>query len=361
MKERLTAVKELVRRVLPWAGFPVFYVFCLLLFFTWTFPFDRLKERIVLGYNAQQRTGGSQQELQVDDLSSSWITGLKLHGVRLISPSSDPTKPPTEIKIDEATVRVSLLGLLVGNKDVTFHVGAFGGTIDGSLEQHGKAKSIDVDIDGVDVGRVPQIADTFGGLPVQGTLSGSIKLDVPGEEKDKPLSTPKTSGVVTLEIAEMAIGDGKAKIKIPMFPGGAPMELGLPRLNVGGFAFVAEAKEGVLTIKKFGAGGKDLELQGDGRLALREPWPDTGLDLNVRMKVNDSFRGKSDTTKTIFGAPGSSSALFDPIEIKKGVPISKAKRPDGFYAWHFRGSLAHPDYTPAATAAFATPGVKGSP
>ena len=93
MKERLTAVKELVRRVLPWAGFPVFYVFCLLLFFTWTFPFDRLKERIVLGYNAQQRAGGSQQELQVDDLSSSWITGLKLHGVRLISPSSDPTKP----------------------------------------------------------------------------------------------------------------------------------------------------------------------------------------------------------------------------------------------------------------------------
>jgi type II secretion system protein N len=352
VKERLAQLKELARKVAPKVGFPIFYLFCFVLFCSWSFPFERLKERIVLGYNAAQRAGGSQQELEIDDISSSWITGVTMHGVRLVSPPSEPLKPPSEFKIDDATLRISLLGLLVGNRDLSFKVHAFGGTVDGSYDDHGKSHSIAVDIDGIDIGKMPPVVDTFGGLPVQGTLAGAIKLDMPPEEKIA--GTPKTNGQVSLEITDMAIGDGKTKIKIPMFG-----ELPVPRLNVGSFAFVGEAKDGVLNVKKFGSGGKDLELAGDGRMQLRDQWMETGLDLNVRVKVNDAFRGKSDMTKLVFGAPGTNSAIFDTFEIKKGVQISKAKRSDGFYAWHFRGQLGHPDYAPAGGGSFPAAPSKG--
>ena len=91
-------------------------------------------------------------------------------------------------------------------------------------------------------------------------------------------------------------------------------------------------------------------------MQLREQWAETGLDLNVRVKINHAFKTKSETTKLVFGAPGSTSALVDTLEIKKGMPVSKAKRPDGFYAWHFRGLLAHPDYSPAGSGPPAPPG-----
>jgi type II secretion system protein N len=353
VKERLTQLKELAKKVAPKVGFPIFYLFVFILFLSWCFPYDRLKERIMLGYNAAQHAAGSNQELQIEDMTSSWITGVAMHNVKLTAPAppGDATKGPSELKIDEATLRVSLLGLLVGNKDLTFHVHAFGGTVDGKYDDYGKSHSVGVEINDVDIGKIPQVVDTFLGLPVQGTLVGSIQLDMPPE--DKIGGTPKTNGSVQLAIADMSIGDGKSKIKIPMFG-----ELAVPRLNVGAFAFVGEAKDGVLTVKKFGAGGKDLELQGDGRMQLREPFGETGLDLNVRIKVNDAFRGKTDMTKLVFGAPGTDSAIFDTFEIRKGVPISKAKRSDGFYAWHFRGQVAHPDYAPAGGGSLpASPGV----
>src|SRR5439155_3274698 len=47
--------KERIKKFAPWVGFPIFYLFCLVLFASWTFPYDKLKERIVLSYNQQQR------------------------------------------------------------------------------------------------------------------------------------------------------------------------------------------------------------------------------------------------------------------------------------------------------------------
>ena len=64
MKELLPQLKELARKVAPKVGFPIFYLFCFVIFCSWTFPYDRLKERLILGYNAGQRAAGSQQQLE---------------------------------------------------------------------------------------------------------------------------------------------------------------------------------------------------------------------------------------------------------------------------------------------------------
>jgi len=321
------AVKERIKKIAPWVGFPIFYLFCLVIFAAWTFPNDKLKERIILSFNQQQREAGGNQELKIDELSVWRVSGVDAKGVRLISAPTEAGKAPSEIRIDEARARVSLLGLLIGNKDINFHVEAFGGTVDGSYDDHGKERRIEVEVEDVDLAMADPIKELIG-VPVEGKIGGEIKLTMP----EAKLS--KANGTVTLEAKDVAVGDGKAKLK------GA---LALPRLQVGNLTINAEAKEGVLRVAKLAAGGKDLELQGEGRVQLRETMPDSLCDVNVRFKINDNYRTKSDITKSLFGAPGSTMPALFELDPK----VKQSKRQDGFYGWHMRGALGKPDFDPA--------------
>jgi type II secretion system protein N len=327
MKERL---KILAKKWAPRVAFPIFYVVCFFVFVSWTFPYDKLKERLVVGFNAQQRATNGSQELQIDELGSWWVTGVKAKGIHILSAPTEPDKPPGDLKIDEARARISILGLLVGNKDVSFKLDAFGGKVSGSYDDKGKEKSVEVSFEAVDLGQIDPLTQLLG-LPIEGKLDGSIKLEMPEGKASKG------SGTVALEAQDAAVGDGKTKIK---------GTLALPRLNVGTLSFSAEAKDGILKITKFGAGGKDIELSGDGRVQMRELATDSGIDVNVKFKVNDGYRSKNDVTKSLFGAPGSTApALFELADPK----VKQSKRADGFYGWHLRGTLGRPDFAPAPT------------
>ena len=324
-------MKERLLKLAPWIGFPIFYLVCLVLFASWTFPYETLKERIILSFNQQQRETNGQQELRIESLGSHWLSGVHAKGVHLVSPPSEVGKPPSDMKLDDVRARVSLLGLLVGNRVVSFKVSAFCGTIDGDYDDHGKEKRIDVDVDGIDIGQVEPITQALG-VPLEGKITGQVKLTLPEGKASK------ANGAVTLESADTAVGDGKAKIK------GVP--LALPKMNLGALTLAAEAKEGILRVSKLAAGGKDIELSGEGRIQLREIASDSLCDVNLRFKVNDSYKGKNDTTKSIFGAPGATTGAMLDYDPK----VKQSKRPDGFYGWHMRGQLGKPEFDPAPTA-----------
>jgi type II secretion system protein N len=264
-------------------------------------------------------------------MTGHWLTGLKIKGVHILSAASDPTKPPVEIKLEDATARISVLGLLVGNQDTSFRVDAFGGTIKGSHDLHGKDRRVELELMDVDVGQIQAITDLLG-LPMEGKMSGTINLLMPEGKASKG------SGAVQIEIKDVAIGDGKAKLK------GA---LALPRLAVGDLTLTGEAKDGVLKITKLGATGKDLELSGEGRIGMRDLATESLADIQLRFKINDGYRTKSDIAKSLFGAPGSNIPPLFELDPK----VKQSKRPDGFYAWTIRGPLGRPDFVPAAGAA----------
>ena len=236
------------------------------------------------------------QELQIDDLSGYWLSGVRMSGVTLLTASPEAGKTPTKIEIDEATARYSLLALLVGYSDINFDAFAFGGEASGSYDVGGKDRSVDVTLDSIDVGQAPAARRSFG-RPARRQARRRGALD------DARRKGVQGNGSVSLEIQDASVGDGKAKIK------GA---LALPKIDVGTLTFAADAKDGVLKITKLVAGGKDLEVQGDGRITMRELATDSLLDLQVRFRINDAYRAKSDITKSLFGAPGSNApALFE--------------------------------------------------
>jgi len=325
MKERLLKYAKYAGPV----GYPIFYVVCLLVFASLCFPYGKLRERIVASYNAQQRglPPASQQELQIEDMGGYWLTGVKMTNVALLSAPTEPGKQPSRLQIDDLTARYQILPMLVGSSTVNFDADAFGGEASGSYTK-GKDTAIDVALDGIDIGHVQPLVDLLG-VPLSGHLGGTVRLTLPEGKASKG------SGSVSLEMKDTTVGDGKAKIK------GA---FALPKVNVGTLTFSAEAKDGVLKIGKFLAGGNDIEFQGDGRIVMRELAADSLVDAQVRFKINDAYRTKSDVTKSLFGAPGSNApALFELADPK----VKQAKRSDGFYAFTVRGPLAKPEFSPA--------------
>jgi type II secretion system protein N len=322
--------KVRLRRWAPKAGYPVFYLWCLFIFISWTFPYDKLRDRIVTQFNAQQSKSRSPQELQIDELDSSFVTGVKMKGVRLISPPAEAGKAPSVISIDEARARISLLGLMVGNKDISFKVDAFDGTIKGGFEDTGKNRDLDVEFDSVDVGRIDLITANIG-FPIDGKLGGALKLAMPEGKASK------ANGSIDLEIKDMNAGNAKElTVKTPLGP------FTLPRLKIGTFTITGEAKEGVLKITKIVAQGGDVDVSGDGRVQLRENANDAHLDINLKFKINDAYKTKNDKTKLLFGAPGSKEKPMLEMDPK----MAKAKTPDGFYTLKVSGTLGKPDVRP---------------
>ncbi|MFO0673623.1 MAG: type II secretion system protein GspN [Polyangiaceae bacterium] len=325
-------MKERLKRLAPKLGYPLLYVVCLVVFATWVMPYARLRDRIVAQFNALQKPGAGAQELQIDELSSSWLTGLKAKGVHLFVASSDASKPPAELKVDEAKARVSILSALVGNRSVSFDVDAFDGHVEGSYSERGKDREVEVDIKGIELGQAEILAAMLS-VPLEGKLTGTVKITMP-EGK-----AAKGSGNVALELEGAAVGKGKEfELAVPNMG-----KLALPRLTIGNLTIQAEAKEGILRINKLAAGGKDLDLNGEGRIQMRELATDSIADINLTLKIADAYKTKNDKTKSIFGEPGKSGLLdFDP-------KVKQMKRPDGSYSVRLAGPLSKMQPMPGTT------------
>lgn len=324
--------RELLKKWAPRLGYPVFYLFCLVVFLSWTFPYDKLRDRVVATFNAQQQKTSAPQRLAIGELESSWLTGVKAKDVRLTTPSSDPTKPDAKIVLDEVRARISLFGLLAFNKDVSFHIDAFDGVIKGSFEDSGKERKVDVTFENVDMSKIDAIASAAG-FPLEGKLDGTVTFQLPEGKASKG------NGKVKLDIKDMYAGTAKElTVKTPLGP------FTLPRLKVGTFTVEGDAKDGVLKLSKIGASGGDVEVNGEGRVQLRENANDAGLDAQLKFKINDAYRNKNDKTKMLFGAPG---AKEKPM-LEMDPRMAKAKTSDGFYGLNVKGTLGRPDVQPAA-------------
>ena len=339
-------MKERLRRVAKWAVYPAFYFACLALFGYLTFPFGLLKDRVIAEVARRGKPG---QRLEIETLSSYWFSGIELTHVKLILPPDDPTPSfsysggsgdfsgglpasaaPKEmvVAIDEAHARVRLLPLLIGRVRVDFWASAMGGEISGVIPISSAGGDVEVELTKVELGKIEPLAQLLG-LPIKGTATGKLALSI----ADGKLS--KADGTLDLTVADILVGDGKTKIQ---------GILELPAMRVGTLALTAEAKEGVLKVTKLAAQGADVELIGDGRVTMKEPWNDSQSDLYLRFKFTDAYRTKNETTKSLLGDP--TSALPGLIEMQ--VPkMKKAKRADGFYGWHMHGVLKNPRFDPS--------------
>jgi type II secretion system protein N len=321
-----------VKKWIAWAGYPLAY-FCLLACFARaTFPFDRLRDRIVGDFNAHQAPSS---RLRIGDMSGYWLAGIEASNIELTQApkSKSPTEPadakPKVMTVDSAHVSLSLLRLLIGTTAVSFGAGAFGGELSGTIANGSNEQTYDFDLEKLDVGRVPFLDDLVG-LPMKGTMAGQTELAL----ADRLWA--KSEGKVGFTIAGLKVGDGKAKVL---------NAIALPEISVGKVDFAASVMAGRLKIEKLAAKGSDLDLGVEGGIRLKDPLGTSMLDLTLKFRFSDTYRDKNDTTRALLGAPGSTSpALFE-----LNPQVQRSKRADGYYGWRIGGTLDHPTFEPSAT------------
>jgi len=358
-------------RLAKWAprvAYPLAYLVALGVFVNVTFPNEVLKERIIREFDAKQGPTGKYR-LEIGEVSPYWLSGIEGKQIRLVpiarpgaSSSGEGAEAiPAETEAGEQTseatagatatatatagvkgaeaaadsgamvidsfyVSVSVLRYLFGTTKVALSVDAFGGDIEGSFERSEASQKLSLKLSEIDVGRAPMLASAVG-LPMLGSLDGSIEVEIPGGKIDK------ASGSVTLNISNLAVGDGKAKIL---------QVIALPKVDVGTVSIEGTITEGNLRVTKLTASGKDLQVEADGKVKLREPFDASSLDLNLRFKFAEAYQNRNDVTKGVFGT-GSTPGLMD-----MDPKVKRAKRPDGFYGWRVMGTLSSPAFTPAA-------------
>lgn len=312
-----------LRRILIGVGYGGAYFFLLVVFFYLTFPYDRLKDRLVRDFNARQ-TGPDPMRLEIDEIDSYWLSGIEAEGVRLLSKNDAAAGKSKKTKvtgIDHVHARLSILSLLVGRRSVSFGADAFGGTVAGTISDSDAEREVDVEIEALDLGQTPLLAGILG-IPLAGALSGSIELVSP----EARLS--KAEGKIGLKVAGLSVGDGKAKIRDI---------IALPKLDAGELVLAAEVKAGQVKVTQLSANGPDLELAAEGNIRLRDQPDQSYLNLTTEFKFTDRYTNKDDITKALFGKSGA----FD-LDPKN----RRAKRPDGFYAWRVSGALSRPVFAP---------------
>lgn len=345
--QRVEMLKEKLRTYGPWVGYASFFFWAFVLFVYWTFPYDRVRDRIISEFERSQRVppGGARQTLTIGKLEPSWFTGVVLKDIALTTYPADPSKPTSVLRADEVRARVSFGSLFSSAKDLSFSAKALGGTIEGSVTHKLSAnpsptppgkkdtgpkydRTIKMEIDGISLAELGPLRDAIG-TAVGGTLKGSIDVTY-GETR-----IDKANGTVSLEVENFWVSDGKTPFKIPALKAVFGSEdITLPQINIGNVPVQVSVKNGVATIEKMEGKGKDLELGVDGRIVLRESVPESDLGVNLRFKFNDSYKKKGESTAGLL------------LILDSEPKLRASKRPDGFYALRVHGPLGNPVVAP---------------
>lgn len=274
--------QTILRRVVL---YPLWFFACFVTFAYCTFPYDRVRDRI----ESEVERAMPGADLEIVDLSPSWVTGVELTGVSLTLPAEEEGERPTVLSLPEVSARVGLLDALAGTTSVSFfaELGG-GGTIEGAFSDSETQTAVRAHLDGIALQRVGPLR-RYLSLPIAGTLGGDVDVTIADE-------VASTTGQVTLTIAGLSIGDGRARVEIPGMRSGITVE----QLDAGDLNLRMEIERGVGRIQQLTASSDDIDLRGAGTVRLLRPIRMSGVDVVMRFEVKPPYRERNDRTRAIF-------------------------------------------------------------
>jgi type II secretion system protein N len=313
-----------MKRAVPILGYVSWFLSCFVLFAVLTFPLDGLRPLIVaeaekaLG-KGQQGTHGVDPVVQIGALSSR-IVGVSAERVHVQLASREP-EPGPAFDFDRLTVKLGLFSLLTGKPSVSVSADLYGGSVDATVQLTDKnaVQAIDVDIDKVDVGKVPA-AMAMVGVAVAGRIEGRATVDM-GKLPDKD-----AAGKIDLAIKGIAIGPGK----LSLVPGGFELE---EPIRLGDLVAQVSIKEGNGTIDSLRlANSPDVEAEVKGTLGVRPKLEQTRLDIDGYFRPTADFLTRNKKIQ-------SALEIGEKLTLPGAPSLGKSKDDEGRYHFSARGAV----------------------
>ena len=285
--------------------YPLFFLACLVFFVIQGFPVGVIQGRIER--EAQRRLGLKMTFGSMDIL---FPNGLEATDVRLMK-EGEEGKPGLAILLTRASARISLLGLLAGDKDISFAAELLSGKIEGDLSLGDEVQKIDAEIHSVDLGRLPIWPDVLG-LPLAGKVTGRLEMNV------TPKDIKTTRGNIELELEKGSLGVGKIR------------GLTTPPISLGKTQARLEIVKGKVDIKSFSVRSDDIEASLEGYFLLQKKLANLSARCKLRFKPSDDFLDRNPKFRDLINLSG----------------MNKARGQDGFYGYTLYGRLDNPQFRP---------------
>ncbi len=242
------------RRVLFYTLYTV-VLFVVFLFVN--FPYQDLIQQTLRGVDL----GG--MEVQVAGTRFAWWKGWEIGNLRIL-PVGAPEGTPPLLEGSTLYVRPSLAGLIRGQLRGLHLEGAmYGGGVDADVALADGITRATVDLDGVNLGRVHLLADALEGGQITGRLSGTVTFEV----RPPNLAAGQAAGEIEIR------GGSVAGVKVKDMP--------VPDLHFPQLTTKFSLKSGRLDIQDLHADGDEVKLSGNGQIVLRDPFPDSVLNLKA--------------------------------------------------------------------------------
>ena len=253
-------------------GYGLFALVSFLVSLYWTFDYSLLIPR--LSQFLHQATGA---DVRIEELAGYRLSGVKIAGLTLAAPGlSQGGTAENSLTIDQITLRLKLLPLLLGRQTVAFSARLAGGGIEGLLSKRGQQARIALQVKGLVLDRIG-LAPWLG----KGAIKFGGKLDGKADLLAAELANPaKWAG-------EMALQWDAGKI-YPFKAQGVPVE----QVNYTKGDFKLKIKDGSATLETFRLLGPDLPIEVKGSVSLRAPLSQSYLDLAGTVDASPDYKKK---------------------------------------------------------------------
>ncbi len=318
MRDRL----KKVAKILAYVSF-YFWAFVFALYVT--FPYERVKARIIHEVETREVRPGVRQptgmRLEIDELGPSWFTGVEIEGARLSTAATeraeddeDAPPPAPPLVVHHAIGRVSLLSLLTGGIGGSLDAELAGGALEGTYEESSSEREIHAHVEGLRMASVPMLGEVMP-LPLTGRMDADIDLVLPEDPRG-------STGAVNITLRDLVIGDGHAKMPIPRMADG----LTIDPISAGNVSLRANVADGRLRVSRLVGDGEHLETLGQGEVILAHPVERSRIDLMLRLAFTDEYRESSPRTGALFS-------------LVSNNPIARrALASEGVFQFRLRGS-----------------------
>jgi type II secretion system protein N len=316
------------RRILTYTGYPLFALFVAMLTFFWSVPRERVKDRLETALSADVTSGqplAIGMDVEIGDLSLKLFTGLgfKATDVVLRTRPINPGEKPARYIIDDVRVRLGLFSTMFGRPSYSFVGHALSGSIEGNVSGNNDESKVAVEIAKLVLNGVPGIQQSFGGLPVEGTVSGKLDVSVP-----KNLLA-NANGTIDVDIEDVAIGDGKAKLTVPNDPFLAA-GVTFPRVKLGKLSGQIIIEKGRARFEGVRVHSADADATLDGYVELHDPIGMSQMHAYLKFRPSDALVKREAT-----------------VELMTNAMAGTAKRSDGYIGLQMTGPLSAMFFLPS--------------